>query len=137
MRLAFPDIYRPSRGMRGMRPALQALAGWIGNRTAYSVRLDSVYGTEPAVYISGLAPLKHELLSPQHRVPMSFFGRASATTTTAVLTNKDVELVDPPPDSISSIAFSPVADFLAVGSWDNSVGAPRKSIYAHLISLVC
>ena len=34
---------------------------------------------------------------------------------------KDVEVADPPPDSISAISFSPVADFLAVGSWDNNV----------------
>ncbi|GJJ08117.1 hypothetical protein Clacol_002325 [Clathrus columnatus] len=33
----------------------------------------------------------------------------------------DAELVEPPSDSISCLAFSPVADFLAVGSWDCSV----------------
>lgn len=50
---------------------------------------------------------------------MAFFG--STSTTLAAPTDKDVELVDPPPDSISSIAFSPAADYLAVGSWDNNV----------------
>ncbi|KAJ7650729.1 WD40-repeat-containing domain protein, partial [Roridomyces roridus] len=34
---------------------------------------------------------------------------------------KDVEVADPPTDSISSLSFSNQADFLAVGSWDNSV----------------
>jgi hypothetical protein len=34
---------------------------------------------------------------------------------------KDIELVQPPPESISKIAFSPTQDILAVGSWDNNV----------------
>ena len=33
----------------------------------------------------------------------------------------DVEVAQPPPDSISSLSFSPQSDHLAVGSWDNSV----------------
>ena len=33
----------------------------------------------------------------------------------------DVDLVSPPPESISTIAFSPVADLLAVGSWGPDV----------------
>lgn len=36
-------------------------------------------------------------------------------------TEKDIEVADPPGDSISSIAFSPQADYLAVASWDNNV----------------
>ncbi|KAJ7236289.1 WD40-repeat-containing domain protein [Mycena haematopus] len=39
----------------------------------------------------------------------------------AAQSQKDTELPDPPADSISSLAFSSQADFLAVGSWDNSV----------------
>ena len=35
--------------------------------------------------------------------------------------NKDHEVVQPPNDSISSISFSPTADFLVAGSWDNCV----------------
>ena len=50
---------------------------------------------------------------------MSFFG--SATSTTAAISDKDIEVADPPPDSVSSLAFSPQADYLAVGSWDNNV----------------
>jgi len=50
---------------------------------------------------------------------MSFFG--TATSTTAPPPDKDVEVADPPPDSVSSLAFSPQADYLAVGSWDNNV----------------
>jgi mRNA export factor len=36
---------------------------------------------------------------------------------------KDIELVQPPTDSISKIAFSPTSDILAVASWDNGVCA--------------
>ena len=35
--------------------------------------------------------------------------------------NKDVELSSPPGDSISSINFSPVANYLVATSWDNQV----------------
>ncbi|KAG6853599.1 hypothetical protein C0991_002922 [Blastosporella zonata] len=56
---------------------------------------------------------------------MAFYGSTStnpltplAATNTASL---DIEVADPPTDSISSIAFAPQADFLAVGSWDSSV----------------
>jgi mRNA export factor len=55
---------------------------------------------------------------------MSFFGGAStsggANVTTATA-DKDIEVADPPTDSISSISFSPAADYMAVGSWDNNV----------------
>jgi mRNA export factor len=34
---------------------------------------------------------------------------------------KDVELKQPPSDSVSEIAFSPKADLLAVSSWDQKV----------------
>ncbi|KAG9010988.1 hypothetical protein FRB94_009034 [Tulasnella sp. JGI-2019a] len=65
---------------------------------------------------------------------MAFFGTQQSATPA------DIELVDPPPDSISSISFSPTADFLAVGSWDNNVriyeidAAGRsqgKAMYSH------
>lgn len=55
---------------------------------------------------------------------MSFFTNTAtnATTTNASQTaEKDVEVADPPTDSISSLSFSSQADYLAVGSWDNSV----------------
>jgi mRNA export factor len=53
---------------------------------------------------------------------MAFFGSA-ATSNNASTEPKDAELVDPPSDSISSLAFSsaPQSDYLAVGSWDNQV----------------
>lgn len=35
--------------------------------------------------------------------------------------NNDTQLASPPDDSISSLAWSPVEDYLAVGSWDNRV----------------
>ncbi|KAI4518453.1 WD40 repeat-like protein [Schizophyllum commune Tattone D] len=48
---------------------------------------------------------------------MSFFSTPASSSSA----EKDVEMPDPPSDSISSVAFSPQADYLAVGSWDNSV----------------
>ena len=56
---------------------------------------------------------------------MSFFGSSSTAATAGANDPKDVEVSDPPPDSISAISFSPVADFLAVGSWDNNVRVPQ------------
>jgi mRNA export factor len=35
--------------------------------------------------------------------------------------NNDTQLASPPDDSISSLAWSPVENYLAVGSWDNKV----------------
>ncbi len=57
---------------------------------------------------------------------MSLFGgaAASAASTSAITQgdiSKDVALKDPPEDSISSLAFSPVSEHLAVGSWDKKV----------------
>ncbi|KAF7317059.1 Poly(A)+ RNA export protein [Mycena chlorophos] len=49
---------------------------------------------------------------------MAFF---SSTTASGLTAQKDVEVSEPPTDSISSLAFSNQADYLAVGSWDNSV----------------
>ncbi|KAF9063033.1 Poly(A)+ RNA export protein [Rhodocollybia butyracea] len=37
------------------------------------------------------------------------------------MTSADIEIPNPPSDSISSLSFSGKADYLAVGSWDNSV----------------
>ena len=56
---------------------------------------------------------------------MSLFGSAPAATSSATNTNgdisKDVALAQPPEDSISELAFSPTADYLAVASWDNKL----------------
>jgi len=66
---------------------------------------------------------------------MSFFGTQQQQPAQA-----DVELTDPPADSISCMSFSPVADYLAVGSWDNQVRlyeinaqglSQGKAMYAH------
>jgi mRNA export factor len=54
---------------------------------------------------------------------MAFFGAAATTTNTSTAAEKDVEVVDAPTDGISSLSFSSQADYLAVGSWDNSVCA--------------
>ena len=55
---------------------------------------------------------------------MSFFGAAGASTAPAPTADKDIEVPEPPSDSISSLAFSSAADYLAVGSWDNNVACP-------------
>ncbi|THH19820.1 hypothetical protein EW146_g1425 [Bondarzewia mesenterica] len=69
---------------------------------------------------------------------MAFFGAASTSSNVAnvaATADKDVEVIDPPPDSISSLSFSPLADYLAVGSWDNNVRARLPisfTVNAHL-----
>ena len=54
---------------------------------------------------------------------MAFFGQAAAAATAASNAEKDVEVLDPPTDSISCLSFSTAAtgDYLAVGAWDNNV----------------
>ncbi|OBZ72465.1 Poly(A)+ RNA export protein [Grifola frondosa] len=54
---------------------------------------------------------------------MSFFSTppSNAVGPPIMMPEKDIEVADPPGDSISSLAFSPQADYLAVGSWDNNV----------------
>ena len=55
-------------------------------------------------------------------LPMSFFGStASSTATSTTVADKDIEVADPPTDSISCLSFSSQADYLAVGSWSNEV----------------
>jgi mRNA export factor len=53
---------------------------------------------------------------------MSFFGAARTPTVTQPPEVKDIEVANPPEDSISRIAFCPTADYLAVASWDGEVG---------------
>ncbi|KAH7915959.1 WD40 repeat-like protein [Hygrophoropsis aurantiaca] len=71
---------------------------------------------------------------------MSLFGRTATAPNLVVNIEKDVEVAEPPADSISSLSFSPTADFLAVGSWDNNVRmyevgqngqAQGKAMYTH------
>jgi mRNA export factor len=54
---------------------------------------------------------------------MALFGTptTTATSSSSIISgdiSKDVALNQPPDDSISALAFSPSADFLAVSSWD-------------------
>lgn len=62
-----------------------------------------------------------------------FGGPANPLAAQPTLTDvPDVDLVSPPPESISSLAFSPVADHLAVGSWGPDVSASvpaTRSLY--------
>jgi mRNA export factor len=52
----------------------------------------------------------------------TLFGQAAtAATNTQGDLSKDVELKQPPSDSVSEIAFSPKNDFLAVSSWDQKI----------------
>lgn len=50
---------------------------------------------------------------------MSFFGQARPAVTTPEV--KDIEVVEPPDDSISRVSFCPTADILAVASWNSEV----------------
>ncbi|CAG8469509.1 6302_t:CDS:2 [Paraglomus brasilianum] len=60
---------------------------------------------------------------------------------------KDYRIPDPPGDGISALAFSPVADYLAVSSWDTSVriyevnaaagAAYGKALYKHDGAALC
>jgi len=57
---------------------------------------------------------------------MALFGQSNTNSTSSSTTgdtSKDVEVARDqlPSDSISDLSFSPTADFLAVGSWDNKV----------------
>ena len=62
---------------------------------------------------------------------MAFFGNTTttgvggATGNTSSSAEKDIEVAEPPTDSISSISFSSQADYMAVGSWDNSVRSKK------------
>lgn len=51
------------------------------------------------------------------------YSPAGTSNTNAIANNivNDVEVADPPGDSMAALSFSPQADFLAVGSWDNQV----------------
>ncbi|KAF1988085.1 WD40 repeat-like protein [Aulographum hederae CBS 113979] len=56
----------------------------------------------------------------------TLFGGGAAAASTAASqtqgdTSKDVPVKDPPEDSVSSLAFSPVAEHLAVASWEKKV----------------
>lgn len=51
----------------------------------------------------------------------SGFGASNPTTATTNQADKDIEVSQPPNDGISSMSWSPTADFLAVSSWDNNV----------------
>ncbi|KAK5012797.1 RNA export factor gle2 [Cryomyces antarcticus] len=48
-------------------------------------------------------------------------GASSTANSTQGDISKDVQVKDPPEDSISDLAFSPVSDHLAVASWDKKV----------------
>ena len=60
--------------------------------------------------------------------PTSFGSSTLFASTAATVTNtnpmKDIEVPNPPDDSVSSLAFSPgtlPTTFLTAGSWDNNV----------------
>ncbi|KAI3810312.1 hypothetical protein L1987_19924 [Smallanthus sonchifolius] len=77
---------------------------------------------------------------------MSAFGLASAANTNP---NKSTEVVSPPSDSVSSLSFSPKANYLVATSWDNqvrcweitksgtTVGSVGKASIAHDQPVLC
>jgi mRNA export factor len=58
---------------------------------------------------------------------MAFFGASRPAAVAPEV--KDIEVVDPPEDSISRVSFCPTADILAVASWNNEVSV--------LVAAVC
>ena len=46
---------------------------------------------------------------------------ANTNLNTVGMVENDLEVADPPNDSVSSLAFSSAGEFLAVGSWNNEV----------------
>ncbi|CAG8449358.1 3487_t:CDS:2 [Ambispora gerdemannii] len=74
---------------------------------------------------------------------MSAFNRNLLTTETP----KDYAIPTPPTDGITQLAFSPIADYLAVSSWDNQVriyevnqaagSAVGKALYPHEGPALC
>lgn len=70
--------------------------------------------------------------------PVSTFGRPAQPAATPA--EQDIEVTQPPTDGISSLSFSPVADFLAASCWDNNVriygveqngSTQAKAMYSH------
>ena len=59
------------------------------------------------------------ILTERNFDKMSLFGRTAAPATTPA--SKDIEVSNPPGDSISAVSFSSAADYLAVASWNNEV----------------
>ena len=53
------------------------------------------------------------------------FGSTAASTSAA--SSKDIEVTQPPGDTISCLRFSPKADFLVSTSWDNVVSISIES----------
>ncbi len=49
------------------------------------------------------------------------FGSGLAVASSNYNANKDTEVASPPSDSISSLSFSPAANYLIATSWDNQV----------------
>lgn len=52
---------------------------------------------------------------------MSFFGGSRPAAVPPEV--KDIEVVDPPGESISRVSFCPTADVLAVASWNSEVSS--------------
>lgn len=69
---------------------------------------------------------------------MALFGPPTTRPSNAISTSadKDVEVHQPPGDSISCIEFSSQADYLAVGSWDNSVCLSKFGVSKTAVQLL-
>lgn len=65
---------------------------------------------------------------------MALFGASKPANNP--LADKDIEVVEPPNDSITRVAFSPAADILAVASWNGEVSYSVGPIRHPLILIV-
>ncbi|KTW29864.1 hypothetical protein T552_01068 [Pneumocystis carinii B80] len=63
----------------------------------------------------------------------SLFGSTTSTSITNQELKNDIEVIQPPEDSISGVSFSPQAEFLAVSSWkvQSSGQTTGKAMYEH------
>ena len=69
---------------------------------------------------------------------LSMLSNTSLTTSNP---NKDIQVVSPPDDSISSLAFSPASTqpniFLVAGSWDNHVSSSSLLFLERISCMEC
>ena len=65
---------------------------------------------------------------------MALFGPSKPAA--VPLADEDIEVVEPPNDSITRVAFSPSADILAVASWNGEVSHSVRPIHDRLILIV-
>ncbi|XP_041017620.1 protein RAE1 isoform X1 [Juglans microcarpa x Juglans regia] len=83
-----------------------------------SLSLSHGFGVSGGLSLSLSLSLSNLLVVVVSEVPMSAFGTPTAPNPNP---NKSFEVAQPPSDSVSSLSFSPKANYLVATSWDNQV----------------